>query len=70
MHCLFQMIRSRAKNIQSGWKTILLALSSSANDVSGVVAEMSFEMSEVVVNSHFSLVSGLFFGDLVEVFFL
>ena len=66
MHCLSQMIRSRARNIQSGWKSILSALKSAASDSSSSISSLAFELVEMITTKHFSLVAGLFFVDLVE----
>jgi hypothetical protein len=60
------MIRSRAANIQSGWKSILFAFTVAACDESEYIVSLVFEMIDSIVNKNFYLISDLFFVDLVN----
>ncbi len=66
IHCLSQMIRARAANIQSGWKSILFAFTAAASDDSECIASLTFEMVDTVTTRYFNLISESFFVDLVQ----
>ena len=66
VHCLSQMIRARASNIQSGWKSILFAFTAAASDESEIIASLTFEMVDAVTTRYFHLISESFFVDLVQ----
>eukprot|EP00211_Chloroparvula_japonica_P000492 CAMPEP_0119126116 /NCGR_PEP_ID=MMETSP1310-20130426/5159_1 /TAXON_ID=464262 /ORGANISM="Genus nov. species nov., Strain RCC2339" /LENGTH=1764 /DNA_ID=CAMNT_0007116253 /DNA_START=14 /DNA_END=5308 /DNA_ORIENTATION=- len=66
VHCLSQMIRSRARNIQSGWKSIFGVFTTAAMDSSEYVVSLSFEMLESIMHKYFELIKDNFFVDCVE----
>lgn len=60
------MIRARASNIQSGWKSILFAFTAAASDDSECIASLTFELVDTVTTRYFHLISETFFVDLVQ----
>eukprot|EP01097_Dermamoeba_algensis_P006564 TRINITY_DN4101_c0_g1_i2.p1 TRINITY_DN4101_c0_g1~~TRINITY_DN4101_c0_g1_i2.p1 ORF type:complete len:1325 (+),score=338.62 TRINITY_DN4101_c0_g1_i2:566-3976(+) len=66
IHCLSQMIYSRAGNIKSGWKSIFTVFSFSSNESDVHLVSLAFSSVEMVIRKHFPLISESFFVECVN----
>ncbi|KAL6077477.1 Brefeldin A-inhibited guanine nucleotide-exchange protein 1 [Balamuthia mandrillaris] len=66
IQCLSIMIRSRADNIKSGWKSIFVILSCAANDRDEKIVQLAFEVVEEIMKKYFEYTADSFFVECVN----
>ncbi|XP_022935314.1 brefeldin A-inhibited guanine nucleotide-exchange protein 5-like isoform X2 [Cucurbita moschata] len=64
--CIVQMIKSKVGNIKSGWRSVFMIFTASADDESETIVESAFENVEQVILEHFDQVVGDCFMDCVN----
>ncbi|XP_022146951.1 brefeldin A-inhibited guanine nucleotide-exchange protein 5 isoform X2 [Momordica charantia] len=64
--CIVQMIKSKVGNIKSGWRSVFMIFTASADDESESIVESAFENVEQVILEHFDQVVGDCFMDCVN----
>ncbi|KAG6582539.1 Brefeldin A-inhibited guanine nucleotide-exchange protein 5, partial [Cucurbita argyrosperma subsp. sororia] len=64
--CIVQMIKSKVGNIKSGWRSVFMVFTASADDESESIVESAFENVEQVILEHFDQVVGECFMDCVN----
>eukprot|EP01119_Soliformovum_irregulare_P013394 TRINITY_DN3553_c0_g1_i7.p1 TRINITY_DN3553_c0_g1~~TRINITY_DN3553_c0_g1_i7.p1 ORF type:complete len:1701 (-),score=587.09 TRINITY_DN3553_c0_g1_i7:49-5151(-) len=66
IECLANMVKSRAHNIKSGWKSIFVAFTVAASDHDESIVHLAFHTAEQVIQGHFNLIADPFFNDCVN----
>ncbi|KAK7265505.1 hypothetical protein RJT34_33125 [Clitoria ternatea] len=64
--CIVQMIKSKVGNIKSGWHSVFMIFTASADDELESIVESAFENVEQVILEHFDQVVGDCFMDCVN----
>ncbi|KAI3925687.1 hypothetical protein MKW92_017069, partial [Papaver armeniacum] len=64
--CIVQMIKSKVGNIKSGWRSVFMIFTATADDEVESIVESAFENVEQVILEHFDQVVGDCFMDCVN----
>ncbi|CAH9130093.1 unnamed protein product [Cuscuta epithymum] len=64
--CIVQIVKSKAVNLTSGWKSVFMVFTAAAEDAIETIVETAFENVEQVILEHFDQIVGNCFVDCVS----